>query len=128
MSEKTAGIEKLHEQDVAATLSGDLAALSELCTDDIVRLQQGQQAEIGNRRSSRRKSAVGPPNRGFEFTRERLRASRYFSFDVSKASSGEKHEYGVNARRRWLDGRPTRPAELTGMPLVGVQMNYSVLL
>jgi ketosteroid isomerase-like protein len=42
-----AGIEKLHSQDVAATLSGDLAALSELWTDDIVRLQQGQEAEVG---------------------------------------------------------------------------------
>ena len=42
-----AGIEKLHSQDVAATLSGDLAALSELWTDDLVRLQQGQEAEVG---------------------------------------------------------------------------------
>ena len=42
-----AGIEKLHSQDVAATMSGDLAALSELWTDDIVRLQQGQEAEVG---------------------------------------------------------------------------------
>ncbi len=42
-----AGIEMLHSQDVAATLSGDLAALSELWTDDIVRLQQGQEAEVG---------------------------------------------------------------------------------
>ncbi|MDO8680182.1 MAG: nuclear transport factor 2 family protein [Acidobacteriota bacterium] len=53
MSEKTAdaqdlaGIEQLHSQDIAATLSGDLAALSELWTDDIVRLQQGQEAEVG---------------------------------------------------------------------------------
>jgi len=42
-----AGIEKLHSQDVAATLSQDLAALSKLWTDDIVRLQPGQEAEVG---------------------------------------------------------------------------------
>jgi ketosteroid isomerase-like protein len=42
-----AGIEKLHSQDAAATLSQDLAALSELWTDDVVILQQGQEAEVG---------------------------------------------------------------------------------
>ena len=36
-----AGIETLHGRDVAATLSGDPAALAELWTDDAVRLQQG---------------------------------------------------------------------------------------
>jgi len=42
-----AEIEKLHSLDVAATLAGDQAALSEGMTDDIVILQQGQEAEIG---------------------------------------------------------------------------------
>jgi ketosteroid isomerase-like protein len=42
-----AAIEKLHSLDVAATLSGDLAALSEGWTDDVVILQQGQEAEVG---------------------------------------------------------------------------------
>ena len=41
------GIEKLHQQDVAATLSGDPKALSELWTDDAVRLEPGGPAEIG---------------------------------------------------------------------------------
>jgi ketosteroid isomerase-like protein len=41
------GIEKLHQQDVAATLSGDAMALSELWTDDAVRLEPGGPAEIG---------------------------------------------------------------------------------
>jgi hypothetical protein len=36
-----AEIETLHRLDVAATLSGDLAAIAEACTDDSVRLQQG---------------------------------------------------------------------------------------
>ena len=42
-----AEIEKLHRLDVTATLSGDLAALSEGWADDLVRLQQGQEAEVG---------------------------------------------------------------------------------
>ena len=42
-----AAIEKFHSQDVAATLSQDLAALSELWTDDVVRLQPGREAEVG---------------------------------------------------------------------------------
>jgi uncharacterized protein (TIGR02246 family) len=70
MSEQTAdahaqdmaAIERLHSQDVAATLSGDLAALGELWTDDIVRLQQGQEAEVGKQAilaaEERRRAAI----------------------------------------------------------------------
>jgi ketosteroid isomerase-like protein len=46
-SEDLAAIEKLRSQDIAATLSQDLTALSNLWTDDIVRLQQGAEAEVG---------------------------------------------------------------------------------
>lgn len=42
-----AEIEKLHRLHVAATLSGDRAALAEASTDDVVLLQQGKEAEIG---------------------------------------------------------------------------------
>jgi len=42
-----AAIEKLHARDVAANLSQDPAALAELWTDDVVRLQPGQEAEVG---------------------------------------------------------------------------------
>ncbi len=58
-----AGIEKLHREDVAATLSGDLAALSDLWTDDIVRLQQGQEAEVGKQgilEAEERRRAANP--------------------------------------------------------------------
>ena len=41
------GIEKLHQQDIAATLSSDPKALADLWTDDAVRLEPGGQAEIG---------------------------------------------------------------------------------
>jgi len=42
-----AEIEKLHRNDVTATLSGDPAALAQLWTDDAVRLQQGEEAILG---------------------------------------------------------------------------------
>src|SRR5437763_932092 len=42
-----AGIEKLRQQDIAATLSRDPVALTDLFTDDAVRLSPGQPAEVG---------------------------------------------------------------------------------
>ena len=42
-----AAIEKLHQQDIAATLSRDPVALTDLWTDDAVRLGQGRPAEVG---------------------------------------------------------------------------------
>jgi ketosteroid isomerase-like protein len=55
-----AAIEKLHEQDIAATLSRDPVALTDLWTDDAVRLGQGRPAEVGKqaiRESNQRWSA-----------------------------------------------------------------------
>ena len=54
-----AGIEKLHQQDIAATLSRDPVALTDLWTDDAVRLGGGQ-AEVGKkaiRESNERQTA-----------------------------------------------------------------------
>jgi len=42
-----AAIEKLHQQDIAATLSRDAVALTDLWTDDAIRLGPGQPAEVG---------------------------------------------------------------------------------
>jgi len=42
-----AAIEKLHQQDIAATLSRDAVALTDLWTDDAIRLVPGQPAEVG---------------------------------------------------------------------------------
>ena len=44
-----AGIEKFHQRDIAATLSRDSGALTDLFTDDAVRLNAGRPAEIGKR-------------------------------------------------------------------------------
>jgi len=59
-----AAIEKLRQQDIAATLSRDPVALTDLWTDDAVRLGGGQ-AEVGKkaiRESNERQTA----NKGFK--------------------------------------------------------------
>jgi ketosteroid isomerase-like protein len=56
-----ASIEKLHQQDIAATLSRDPVALTNLWTDDAVRLGPGRPAEVGKkaiRESNERWSAL----------------------------------------------------------------------
>ncbi len=55
-----AAIEKFHQQDIAATLSRDPVALTDLWTDDAIRLGQGQAAQVGKqaiRESNERWSA-----------------------------------------------------------------------
>jgi ketosteroid isomerase-like protein len=55
-----AAIEKLHQQDIAATLSRDPVALTDLWTDDAIRLGPGQPPEVGKqaiRESNERWSA-----------------------------------------------------------------------
>jgi ketosteroid isomerase-like protein len=44
-----AAIEKFHQQDIAATLSRNPAALTDLWTDDAVRLRAGQPPELGRK-------------------------------------------------------------------------------
>ena len=44
-----AGIEKFHQQDIAATLSRDPVALTNLWTGDAVRLGAGRPAEVGKK-------------------------------------------------------------------------------
>jgi uncharacterized protein (TIGR02246 family) len=56
-----AAIETLHQQDIAATLSRDPVALTDLWTDDAIRLGPGQPAEVGKqaiRDSNERWSAL----------------------------------------------------------------------
>src|SRR5919198_1775133 len=47
LDQEMARIEKLHQQDIAATLSGDPKALTDLWTDDGILLEPGGQAKIG---------------------------------------------------------------------------------
>jgi ketosteroid isomerase-like protein len=60
-----AAIEKLRQQDIAATLARDPVALTELWTDDAIRLGAGAPAEVGKkaiRESNERQTA----NKGFK--------------------------------------------------------------
>ncbi|AMY08857.1 SnoaL-like domain protein [Luteitalea pratensis] len=57
-----AAIEQLHQQDIAATLSRDPVALTDLWTDDAIRLGPGQPAEVGKQaiRESNQRLAARP--------------------------------------------------------------------
>lgn len=68
-----AAIQKLHEQDVAATLAGDVVAIAELWTDDIVLIEQGQSPQIGKQAivaARQRRQAAAPGFRVSRYTRE----------------------------------------------------------
>ena len=68
-----AAIEKLHRQDVAATLSRDTAALTELWTDDAVRLGPPADADIGKeaiRATNERQKAATPELRVLSYVPE----------------------------------------------------------
>lgn len=68
-----AEIEKLHRQDIAATLSRDTAALTELWTDDAVRMGQGEPDDIGKeaiRATNERQKAATPDLRVLSYVPE----------------------------------------------------------
>jgi len=68
-----AEIEKLHRQDIAATLSRDTAALTDLWTDDAVRLGPGVPADIGKeaiRATNERQKAATPELRVLSYVPE----------------------------------------------------------
>jgi ketosteroid isomerase-like protein len=44
-----AALERVRQQDIAATLSGDPVALTDLWTDDAIRIGVGQPAEVGKK-------------------------------------------------------------------------------
>jgi uncharacterized protein (TIGR02246 family) len=67
-----AAIEKLHQQDIAATLSRDPVALTELWTADGIRLVQGRPAEVGRQaiRESNERWAARPDVKVLTFVPE----------------------------------------------------------
>jgi uncharacterized protein (TIGR02246 family) len=68
-----AAIERMRREDVAATLSRDPAALTELWTDDAVRLGQGEQDDIGKeaiRATNERMKAATPELRVVSYVPE----------------------------------------------------------
>lgn len=72
-SEDMAGIEAFQAQDVAATLSRDPVALTELWTDDGVRIQQGRPVDVGKdaiRAANERLMAAQPEMRVVSYVPE----------------------------------------------------------
>jgi hypothetical protein len=65
-----AAIERIRQQDIAATLSGDAAALIDLWTDDAVRLGQGGRDDIG-------KEAIRATNQRWKAATPGLRVLSY---------------------------------------------------
>ncbi len=56
-----AAIERLHQQDTAATLAGDVDAIGETWSDDVVLLGAGQEAQVGKQAIlALRRKAGGP--------------------------------------------------------------------
>jgi hypothetical protein len=58
-----AAIEKVHQRDMAATLSRDPVALTDLLTDEAIRIGAGQPAEVGKQAitaSNDRQTAKSP--------------------------------------------------------------------
>ena len=56
-----AGIEKFHQRDIAATLSRDPVALTDLWTDDAVRLRSGHVAPWASRPATHTPSVAANP-------------------------------------------------------------------
>jgi uncharacterized protein (TIGR02246 family) len=106
-----AGIEKLHSQDVAATLSGDPAVLAELWTDDAVRLQQGEAADIGKqaiRAADERRKAAHPGARVVSYVPEIKDVTvtdgwafewGYFTGSYKEEASGEEKRFRAKLLR-----------------------------
>ena len=69
-----AEIEKFLRQDIAATLSRETAALTELFTDDGVRLSQGERDDVG-------KEAIRATNERFKAASPELRVLSYVPED-----------------------------------------------
>src|SRR5215207_2804525 len=66
-------IQKVHEQDIAATLAGDLTAIAELWADDIVLLESGQPPQVGKQAivaARQRRYAAAPGFRVISYTPE----------------------------------------------------------
>src|SRR2546426_1163540 len=99
-AQDVAGIEKLRQQDIAATLSRDPVALTDLWTDDSVRLSPGQPAEVGKQaiRESNERWSARPGFKVLSYVPETRDLTmldgwavgwRYFSLSYVRSVGGE---------------------------------------
>ena len=102
LEQDRAEIEKAHSQDIAATLSRDTATLTELWTDDAVRLGQGEPDDIGKeaiRATNERQKAATPELRVLSYVPETKELTitdgwafewRYFTASYVESPGGEE--------------------------------------
>jgi len=100
-AQEIAGIEKLRQQDMAATLSRDPVALTDLWTDDAVRLSPGRPAEVGKQaiRESNERWSARPGFKVLSYVPETTHLTtmldgwvvfwRYFSVSYVGSAGGE---------------------------------------
>jgi uncharacterized protein (TIGR02246 family) len=89
LAQDMAEIEKFHRRDVTATVSRDTKALTELFTDDGVRLSQGESDDIG-------KEAIRATNERFKAATPELRVLSYVpeTKDLTVTNDGWAFEWG----------------------------------
>jgi uncharacterized protein (TIGR02246 family) len=94
LAQDMAEIEKFHRRDVAATLSRDTAALTDLFTHDGVRLSQGEPDDIG-------KEAIRATNERFKAATPELRVLSYVpeTKDLTVTDDGWAFEWGYFTAR-----------------------------
>jgi uncharacterized protein (TIGR02246 family) len=90
-----AGIEKLHRQDVAATVPGDPRLLAELWTDDAVRINPGGRIDVGKaaiRAADERATARHPGGRVTSYAPEikDVRIAGEWAFEWGRFSASYK--------------------------------------
>jgi uncharacterized protein (TIGR02246 family) len=109
-----AGIAKVHQLDIAATMSRDPVALTDSWTDDAVRLTPGQPAEVGkqairerNERGVRTRPALNvlsyvPETRDLTFLSAGWAVEwRTFSASIVEAPGGEAKQIGGTVLAVW---------------------------
>jgi uncharacterized protein (TIGR02246 family) len=106
-----AAMEKLHQQDIAATLSRDPVALTDLWTDDAIRLVRGQPAEVGRQaiRESNERWAARPGLKVLTFVPETKDLTiwdgwavewGYFTASYVESPTGEPKQ--IRGARLWV--------------------------
>ncbi len=126
-----AAIEKLHSQDIAATLARDTEALTELFTDDGVRLQQGEPDDIGKRAiraTNERQKAASPELRVLSYVPEtkeltvtdgwafewgyftNFTATKIMDYDLTDIPAGydRGRDHGPEVLRLWMGAIESR--------------------
>ena len=89
-------IEKLHQQDIAATLYRDPVALTDLWTDDAVRLGPGQRADVG-KQAIRESNARWSARPAFNVLTYRMRSGVTTMTRLSTASLGLRRAWDTTA-------------------------------